>query len=312
MDMIGDGHETRALDTTIAWGELGEGTPVVLLHGLLDTHRTWHRLAPLLAMRFRVLMPDLVGHGHSGRPDAPYSLSWHSHALAAWCDAIDLQRAHFCGHSYGAGVAQWMLLDHRDRVERLGLISAGGLGREVALGMRLAALPVLGRRLTPYAIRYVVPVALKHLTSMYGHMEPEEVDHLLECSRIPGTTRAFQRSLEGVIDIFGQTMCTRDHAADVGEMPPTALFWGTDDPIIPFRHALDTVACAEGVALVSYEGCGHFPHLDRAEELSRDLTHFLCDPSRPPARLVPASGRRRRVSSDPGSTSERDQSPLFS
>lgn len=285
MTMVGKAHETQVLDTTIAWGELGRGAPLVLLHGLLDTHRTWRRLAPLLAPRFRVLMPDLGGHGESGRPNSPYTLAWHSQMLAAWMDAIGVRRAHIAGHSYGAGIAQWMLLEQREHIDRLGLISAGGLGREVAFGMRLAAFPVLGSRITPYAIRFVVPLALRVMADTYGHMEPEEVEHIVRCSRIPGSTRAFQRSLEGVIDIFGQYMRTSQRAHEVGEMPPTALFWGTDDPIIPFRHALNTVANAEGVTLVRYEGCGHYPQLDRAEELARDLTEFLLDPERPAARL---------------------------
>jgi pimeloyl-ACP methyl ester carboxylesterase len=71
MQMIGRAHETTVGDTSIAWGEMGSGEPLVLLHGMLDSHRTWRRSAPLLAERFRVLMPDMPGHGLSARPDAP-------------------------------------------------------------------------------------------------------------------------------------------------------------------------------------------------------------------------------------------------
>lgn len=286
MSMIGDAHETRVLGTTLAWGELGRGTPVILLHGLLDTHRTWRRLAPLLATRYRVIMPDLGGHGESGRPDAPYTLAWHARLISGWMDAIGIERAHFCGHSYGAGIAQWMLLEHRSRLDRLALISAGGLGREVALGMRLATFPVLGARITPYAIRFVVPIALRYMADSYGHMEPEEIDHFVRCTRLPGTMRAFQRSLEGVIDIFGQHVRTEDRAKECVELPPTALFWGTDDPILPIRHALNAVARGQGVSLVRYEGCGHYPHLDRTKELARDIEEFLSDPERPTTRWI--------------------------
>jgi pimeloyl-ACP methyl ester carboxylesterase len=71
MEMIGQAHQTTVMDTMIAWGELGAGEPLVLLHGITDSHRTWRRVAPLLAARYRVPMPDLPGHGYSARPDAP-------------------------------------------------------------------------------------------------------------------------------------------------------------------------------------------------------------------------------------------------
>src|SRR5689334_2508018 len=118
---------------SIAWTELGSGPPVVLLHGLGDSHRTWRRVAPRLAREYRVLMPDLPGHGLSGRPDAPYTLGWYAETIAAWLDALGLERAHVVGHSFGGGVAQWLILDHRARIDRLALVAAGGLGPEVGV-----------------------------------------------------------------------------------------------------------------------------------------------------------------------------------
>src|SRR4051794_6807641 len=88
MDMIGKARVTRANDTSIAWGELGQGEPLILLHGLGDSHRTWRRVAPQLSSRFRLLMPDLPGHGLSGRPDAPYTLEWYAETMARWMDDI--------------------------------------------------------------------------------------------------------------------------------------------------------------------------------------------------------------------------------
>ncbi|MBN1773568.1 MAG: alpha/beta fold hydrolase [Deltaproteobacteria bacterium] len=296
MEILGAAHETAVHDTTIAWGELGDGPPLVLLHGLMDSHRTWRRAATHLARHFRLLMPDLPGCGGSGRPDAPYSLAWHSEVLAAWMASIGVDRAHVCGHSYGAGIAQWMLLEQRARVDRLALVSAGGLGRQVALGMRLASFPVLGRRLTPVAIRHLLPTVLRLTATTFGHMEPEEIECFVRWSRLPGTDVAFQRSLEGVINFFGQYVHTMDRVHEVAELPPIAIFWGTKDPILPLQHAKEMLARAEGVSLTRYEGCGHYPHLDHPERFSRDLAAFLNDPERPRVRLrtSPCEGRDRR------------------
>jgi len=215
-EMVGRGHETEVFDTSITWGEMGEGEPLVLLHGIQDSHRTWRRVAPILALHFRVLMPDLPGHGYSGRPDAPYTLGYFADVVAEWMKKIGVPKAHVCGHSYGGGLAQWMLLQHRDCVDRMALVAAGGLGRRVGLGMQLATLPVLGRRLTPLALRHGLPLVLKRTTALFGHMEPEEVERTIRISQIPGTGRAFQRTVEGVINIFGQHVQTTHRVAEVG------------------------------------------------------------------------------------------------
>lgn len=293
MEMIGEAHEIEIEGSALAWGEMGEGEPLVLLHGMMDSHRTWRRAAPLLAQRYRLLMVDLPGHGLSGRPDAPYTLSWFSHTLARWMEAIGVERAHLCGHSYGGGVAQWMLLEQRSRIDRLALVSAGGLGRGVTPGMRFASFPFFGRKLTPLALKHLMPSVMKYASGTFGHMEPEEIERFVAMQQIPGTAMAFQRTLEGVINFFGQYMQTSQRAGEVGDIPPVALFWGAKDPIIPIRHGKTAVARSKGLTLTTYRGCGHYPHLDVPEDFARDLTEFLSDPERPDAQFMKATAKTR-------------------
>jgi len=304
MEMIGKAHETTVLGTSIAWGEMGGDAPLVLLHGIMDSHRAWRRVAPLLAERFRVLMPDLPGHGYSGRPDASYTLPWYSEVVAAWMEAIGIDHAHFCGHSYGGGIAQWMVLEQRARIDRLALVAAGGLGRGVASGMRFATFPFLGPLLTPSVLRIALPAFLRLSPKTFGHMEPEEQKRFVAMTRIPDSDRAFERTVGGVINFFGQYMQTSDRVNEVEQMPPVALFWGLKDPIIPVRHGRDTVANSEGVTLTTYKRCGHFPHLDVPDVFASDLIEFLLDPDRPYARFNPPQSRKRRKSKQNHSKNE--------
>lgn len=285
MDMIGQAHVSDADGTAIAWSEMGAGYPLVLLHGFQESHRTWRRVAPRLAESFRVLMPDLPGHGLSGRPDAPYTLTWYARTVSAWMGAIGVEMAHVCGHSFGGGIAQQILLDHRTRVDRLALVAPGGLGREAGMGLRFVTMPWLGRVLTPFVIRYFLPFVARHARVTFAHTEPDEVERAAAMNRIPGTDRAFQRSVEGVINLSGQRVRTVDRVREVASLPPIALFWGEDDPIIPVKHGRRAFKGSIGVTLTTYPGSGHFPHLDLPLELARDLREFLCDPHRPPARL---------------------------
>ena len=285
MDSIGTSHQTAVEDTFIAWSEMGSGPPLVLLHGIADSRRTWRRAAPLLARGFRVLMPDLPGHGWSGRPDASYTLGWYARMVAGWMDAIGLARAHICGHSFGGGVAQWMLLENRARVERLALAASGGLGREVTPALRLATFPLFGPLLTPPVMWLGVLLAPRLFPAQLGHMEPAEARLLVRMSRVRGTARAFRRTLASVINLSGQYMQTIQRAHEV-TLPAIALFWGAEDPIIPVHHGTGLLDRFTGVTLTTYSGCGHFLQLERPGAFARDLGAFLSDPVRRRALLT--------------------------
>jgi pimeloyl-ACP methyl ester carboxylesterase len=291
MEMIGEGHASDAGGTSIAWSEMGAGDPLVLIHGFQQSHRTWRRVAPRLAERFHVLMPDLPGHGLSGRPDAPYTLTWYARTISAWLDAIGVQKAHFCGHSFGGGIAQWMLLEHGQKIDRLALVAPGGLGREAGMGLRFATFPVLGRALTPLVIRYCLPFVVRHAPVTFGQVEREEIKRAVAMNHIRGTDRAFQRAVKGVIKLSGQHVRTMDHVHEAALLPPIAMFWGEKDRIIPVRHGREALERSSGITLTTYPESGHFPHLDAPFEFARDLIAFLCDPQRPRARLFPASER---------------------
>jgi pimeloyl-ACP methyl ester carboxylesterase len=294
MNTIGDAHQTEVDGTSIAWSEMGAGFPVVLLHGLGDSHRTWRRTAPLLSRTFRVLMPDLPGHGWSGRPDAPYTLDWHARTMAHWMDAIGVTKAHVCGHSFGGGIAQWMLLDNRSHVDRLALVAPGGLGQDVSLAMKLATFPLLGPALTSPVMRLGLLVGPLLFPRSFGDIEPEEARLLGRMHGIRGTARAFRRSLAGVINLSGQYVQTIERAHEIKSPPAIALFWGAEDSVIPVSHSSSFLNRFAGITLASYPGCGHFPQLHTHSELARDLVDFLSDPLRSPAVLRPRPRESRQ------------------
>src|SRR5580693_2817972 len=119
-------------------------TPVVLLHGLNDSHLTWSRIAPELARDRRVLVLDLPGHGYSGRPDAGYELAWYAQIVARWIETLGLEpceQVDVVGHSLGGGIALVLLEVCRSRIRRLVLAAPGGLGKEIIFLLRLASIP---------------------------------------------------------------------------------------------------------------------------------------------------------------------------
>lgn len=280
--MLGEPHVTEAKGTAIAWTEMGDGPPLVLLHGLGDSHRTWRRVVPLLARHFRVIMPDMPGHGLSERPDASYTLAWYADTLLAWMQAVGLDDAYLCGHSFGGGVAQWMVLADSSRVRKLALVAAGGLGPEVAFGLRLTATPLLGSVLTP-SLMAVGTWAMMRQASGHGFRnEAEEVERAIWLNRAPGSGRAFHRTVVGCVDLFGQHAQTWQRIGEVSVLPPTAVFWGESDTILPVRHCRSARQRLVGVHVRTYAGCGHFVHLERPSRFAWDLRAFIDSQARSP------------------------------
>jgi pimeloyl-ACP methyl ester carboxylesterase len=284
--MLGIPRRTTVLGTTLAWTELGAGPPLLLLHGLGDSHRTWRRVAPRLSERYRVLLLDLPGHGLSDRPDAPYTLDWYADTVLGWMDAIGVQTISVVGHSYGGGVAQWMVLARRDRIDRLALVAPGGLGRTVSFGLRLALFPVLGRLLTQPLMHAGTHVLMRVGVGGAARMEPEEIALSARRNAAPGTGLAFHRTVAGCMDLSGQRMQTWDRIHEVESLPPLALFWGERDRILPIEHAHSARKRIGGGPFHSYPFAGHFVHLEATEPFTDDLLRFLGSADPEPTRIL--------------------------
>src|SRR4051812_49845897 len=119
----------------------GSGPPVVLVHGMVNSSRHWQPVAERLAERYTVIAPDLVGHGDSATPRGDYSLGAHATVIRDLLSALGIERATMVGHSLGGGVAMVFFWQFPERVERLALVSSGGLGENVSPLLRSIALP---------------------------------------------------------------------------------------------------------------------------------------------------------------------------
>src|SRR3954469_23413075 len=134
----------------------GSGPPVVLIHGMINSSRHWQDVALRLAHRHTVIAPDLIGHGDSATPRGDYSLGAHAASIRDLLAAIGVDRASIVGHSLGGGVAMQFFWQFPQRVERLALVSSGGLGHEGRPLRRTVALPGMSGVLGVVAHRRVL------------------------------------------------------------------------------------------------------------------------------------------------------------
>ncbi len=109
-----------ALDLLMAYTDVGEGEPVLLLHGIPTWSFLYADVIPLLEPHCRVIAPDFLGHGWSDRRDRfDRSLIAQTDAVLALLDALGIERATVVGHDTGGGVALILAIDHPERVARL-------------------------------------------------------------------------------------------------------------------------------------------------------------------------------------------------
>ena len=125
----------------VAYRDAGHGEVLLLIHGMAGSSATWRAVLPQLATKYRVVAPDLLGHGESAKPRGDYSLGAFAVWLRDFLDELGITRATVVGHSLGGGVAMQFVYQHPDYCQRLVLISSGGLGPDVGVILRLLSAP---------------------------------------------------------------------------------------------------------------------------------------------------------------------------
>ena len=119
--------QIQTRETTIHLVQGGDGDPILLLHGYPETHVCWHRVAPILAERFKVVCPDLRGYGDSAKPPSdPQHFAYSKRVMAQ--DQVEVMenlgfyKFAVVGHDRGARVAHRIALDHAEKVTKLALL----------------------------------------------------------------------------------------------------------------------------------------------------------------------------------------------
>lgn len=256
------------------------GNPVlVLLHGIAGSGQTWEGVIGSLAETHTVVAPDLLGHGESAKPRGDYSLGAYASGLRDLLAVLGHDRATIVGHSLGGGVAMVFAYQFPERTERLALVSSGGLGREVSIVIRAAALP--GSELVlPLLASTPILRAGGALAGALGRLglrvgpDAEEIARAFGSLGDLRTRTAFIHTVRAVIDSEGQRVSAHDRLY-LADGIPTLIVWGERDPIIPAAHGRDAHALIEGSRLELFAGAGHFPHRDDPQRFVRVLRTWL-------------------------------------
>jgi len=294
-------EQTRFLELhghRMALTDVGSGPPILLVHGMMSARTTWADQWDRLAADHRVVAPDLFGHGESDKPLGDYSLGAHAASLRDLLDALDVPSATVVGHSLGGGIAMQLAYLFPERVDRLVLVSSGGLGRELNPLLRAATLP---------GSEFVLPV----LASGWLHGVGDSALRLWRRVGLPAvspsstqawqsltsladadTRRAFLATSRSVIDAGGQTVSARSRLSGLTARE-VLLIWGAGDRMIPSSHLEAARAELPHSRVAILPRSGHFPHLDEPDRFAAVLADFVRAPARPAGEITAPAGPSR-------------------
>ncbi len=240
--------------------EVGQGMPIVLVHGYPLDHSIWKETAERLARYARVILPDLRGYGKSPRTDGVYSMRLMADDLLMMLDSLGIDKVIMAGHSMGGYITLEFAHSHPDRLAGLGLIASqtAGDGMEKRQN-RLATADKVHKK----GIEVVAESMSKMLTGV-GSMQQE----LLALIRACASREGVEGALRGMADRADST----ERLASMSV--PAVVIHGTQDAIIPLEKAQEAAQLLPWGWLVKLEGAGHMPmmeHPDATADALREL-----------------------------------------
>ncbi len=274
-----DWHEhLRQIDVVgarVNYVEMGEGTPLLFVHGLSGCWQNWLENIPHFARTHRVVALDLPGFGASPMPPWEITIPAYGRFVRDFCERLGIDRCSIAGNSMGGFIASEVAITEPERVDDLTLVSAAGITwararREpavMAARVGRAAMPALLKLQTSSMRRQ----RLRRSAFQGVFFDPNGLrremlwENFVPAMKSPGYFDAM-RNLVGY-DI-------RDRLEEIGV--PTLIVWGRNDRVVPVPAALSyKKRIGDNAELVIFDECGHVPQIERPVRFNRVLERFL-------------------------------------
>jgi pimeloyl-ACP methyl ester carboxylesterase len=259
--------------TTHYWdfgSETGTGVPVLMLHGSGPGVSAWANwrlnMQALADQGYRVLAPDLVGFGYTERPaDVYYSLdTWRDHVWS-FLAALDVERVAIVGNSLGGRIALHLAAQHPERIDRMVLMGAPGVGMTLTEGLKAL------RAYQP-SEQNMRQMLLDCFAVDKSIITDDLVKTRYEASVAPGAFEAYT-------DMFSerhggsQLGITEDETRTIDTR--TLLLHGREDKVVPVEVAWNMVRLLPDADLTVFARCGHWTQIERSNDFNAVVGQFL-------------------------------------
>jgi 2-hydroxy-6-oxonona-2,4-dienedioate hydrolase len=256
----------------------GDGPALLLLHGTGGHLETYQRNIVELSQHFRLIVPDMIGHGYTDRPDVDYTLDDYADHLFALLDHFDAPAAYLSGESIGGCIAAWMALREPERVKAL-VLNTGLLERPDEQGLRqLADLETRTTRLMSDLSLEAVRGRMEWLVLDRDSMPDEMVRIRYDIYRQPGMVDDVQRILHAVLEMNRGLYRGVDYI-DASRLPelacPTLVLWSDHNPGKPYERVKPAIDSIPDVKVHVIRNAAHWPQFEQPDEVNRHMVEFL-------------------------------------
>ena len=216
----------------------------------------------------------MSGHGDSDKPDIDYVPATIVDFVGKLTQILDLGRVGIIGNSIGGALSLMLALKYPELVSCLVLASSAGLGKDVSIFVRLVSVPLLGDILESPKIGGT-KLMLQNVFHDDRFVTQELLDELYRSRSMPGAKDAVLKVLRNTVNLWG----VRDDYVFTQELKnlemPVMLVWGEQDQIIPVSNGYMASEAAPNVQLEVFDGCGHWPHMEKSEAFNSLVSDFL-------------------------------------
>lgn len=244
--------------------DLGEGQPVLLIHGSgpgVTGYANWRLTMPALAKHFRVIAPDMVGFGETERPAGHrYSMNdWVAHAVGL-LDALGIERAHVVGNSFGGALAIALALEAPARVGRLVLMGSAGTAFPLTEGLDA----VWGYRPSIGNMRQLLDIFAFNRALVNDDLAKLR----FEASVRPGYQEAFTSMFPAPRQRWVDALASAEERVRTLTQE-TLLVHGREDRVIPLSSSLRLLELIPKAQLHVFGQCGHWTQIEHAERFNK-------------------------------------------
>jgi pimeloyl-ACP methyl ester carboxylesterase len=255
--------------------EMGDGPPIVFVHGLSGAWQNWLENLPHFAKTHRVIALDLPGFGSSPMPPWEISIPAYGRFLRDFCERLGIGRCSLVGNSMGGFIATEVAITDPKRVDDLVLVSAAGITWASARREPAAVIARMGRAAGPLLLRFHMQ-GIKRPRLRKGYFQgvfhnPDAVrrevlwENIVPALQSPGY-------YDAMTTLWGYDIRHRLEEIEV----PTLVVWGRNDRVVPVPAALSyKERIGDNAELVIFDRCGHVPQMEHPARFNRLVEGFL-------------------------------------